>query len=134
MSIPMPPCPNPGTCTYWVVATEVRQATDGFGNYCMTGDHGFNPGCANIGFNELLKYCDGYNSDPNASIGCFDYYSNIMQIFPNGVSPDTLSVDSLINMFALGMHGGFLSYLFPLAMMCAVLIVVNMFSHAISKS
>jgi len=135
MSISVPSCTYPGSCTYWVVAADVSQLRDKAGNYCFTtmpgaSEPSFNPGCANIGFPELIERCDGFNA--SFSGGCFDYYSNVMQIFPNGVS-DTLSVDSLMNMFALGMHGGFLTHLPLFAMACTTLIVIHLFNYAISK-
>jgi len=133
--LPVPPCPHPGSCTYWVVATQVTQVTDISGRSCYTTLEGdvsasFNPACANIGFDELLKFCDGWNSGGN---DCFAYYSNVSQIFPNGAA-DTLSVDSLMHMFALGAGGGFLTYMSVVGWALAIIVVAGLFNYVVTKT
>jgi len=97
----VPACKYPGSCTYWVVATQVTQVHDSSGNSCFTTLPGavkasFNPGCANVGFNELLEFCDGWNTGGN---DCFGYYSNAVQIFPDGPG-SSLDFDSFRNGFS----------------------------------
>jgi len=81
--------------------------------------------CFQLNFNSLVARCGG---DTN----CINYYStgNIL----TATTPDTLSVDSLINMFALGMQGGFLTYLPLFAMSCMILVVILLLNYAISKT
>jgi hypothetical protein len=84
------------------------------------------PCCSDIGIAELVSYCGG-------NIGCIEYYSNTSVVYPH-FAPDTLSVDSLMNMFVFGMQGSFAMLIYPVAGLVAILIVIAVISHAVSKS
>jgi len=123
-----PPCPDyTSHCQRFMVSVRLEQMVCLDGTECGVDVGVPVPACCNdIGVIELVKRCGG-------DLGCIDYYSNSATIFP-GFPPDTLSVDSLINMFALGMQGGFLTYLPLFAMSCMILVVILLLNYAISKT
>jgi hypothetical protein len=97
---------------------------------CLDGTPCYNtptpPCCYDIGIVELVARCGG-------DAGCIRYYSNTATLFPD-FPPDTLAVDSLMNMFAFGFQGGLLTYLPLFSGAAIILTVVGLFSYSVSKS
>jgi hypothetical protein len=84
------------------------------------------PCCNDVGIVELVVRCNG-------DTGCIRYYSNTSVIYPQ-FAPDTVSMDSLMNLFVFGMQGSFAMLILPVAGLVAILIVIAIISYSVSKS
>jgi len=122
--IAIPKCPDYSTYCQTAMVTFRLDAVS-----CPDGTNCYlNPlptCCQSLNLNAMVARCGG---DTN----CLNYYMNSNLL--TATTPDTLSVDSLINMFALGMQGGFLTYLPLFAMSCMILVVILLLNYAISKT